>query len=117
MKGYQEKYPVDRQKRASEECMSSKQQKINVDVSDFLLSHNVRTKTELFDQASRQMEAGKKGRGNFVMSRSSKTLQDVISNIWKMNNAMEDHRLQTDSDGNGLPGYKWYCVEGCCDSW
>ena len=56
------------------------------------MSKNVKTDTELFVQASIQKEAGKKELANFVMSRSSKTLQDLITSSWEMNGAVEELR-------------------------
>ena len=44
------------------------------------MSKNVKTDTELFVQASIQKKAGKKELANFVMSQSSKVLQDLITN-------------------------------------
>ena len=53
---------------------------------------NVKTDTELFAQASIQKEAGKKELANFVMSQSSKALQDLITKSWKMNSTVEELR-------------------------
>ena len=47
------------------------------------------TDTELFAQANIQKEAGKEKLGNFVMSQSSKSFEDLITNSWKMNGAVE----------------------------
>ena len=52
----------------------------NLEVWDFIVSKNVKTDMELFVQASIQKKAGKKELANFVMSQSSKVLQDLITN-------------------------------------
>ena len=56
------------------------------------MSKNVKTDTELFAQANIQKEAGKEKLGNFVMFQSSKSFEDLITNSWKMNDAVEKLR-------------------------
>jgi len=76
-------------------CSTPKTKRLScVDVSDFIVKHNVKTETELFAQASLQKEAGKKDLANFVMSRSSKALQDVIGNTWEMQGVASDSDSQ-----------------------
>ena len=56
------------------------------------MSKNVKTDTQLFAQASIQKKSGKKELASFVLSGSSKALQDLIANSWKMNGAVEELR-------------------------
>ena len=59
-----------------------------MDVSEFLVENNIKTETELFAQAHQQKEAGQKELANFVMNRSSKSIQDLIASTWKMQSAV-----------------------------
>ena len=56
----------------------------NLDVCEFMITNKIKTDTELFAKANEQKEAGKKDLANFIVSRSPKSLQDLISNAWKM---------------------------------
>ena len=86
----------------------------NLDVSELLIKHNIKSDTALFAKAHEQKEAGKKDLAHFVMSRSSKALQDVIQNTWKMHTSSEKLNrqrlcrlevIQQCKDGE--------CVSGC----
>ena len=82
---------VEKTNAPANETKSPKVKRLsNYEVSDFIVSKNVKTDTELFAQASIQKEAGKKELANFVMSRSSKASQDLITNSWKMNSVAEE---------------------------
>lgn len=59
----------------------------NLDVSEFMIENKIATDTELFATANEQKEEGKKDLANFILSRSKKSLSDLIENTWKMNNA------------------------------
>ena len=50
----------------------------NFDVSEFMVKHKIKTETELFAESHQQKEAEKKELANFVLSRSSKSIQDLI---------------------------------------
>ena len=67
----------------------------NLDVSEFLIKHNIKSDTALFAKAHEQKEAGKKDLAQFVMSHSSKSLQDVIQNTWKMHTSSEKVKSTT----------------------
>ena len=56
----------------------------NLEVSEFMLENVIKTYTELFAKADEQKKAGKKDLANFVLARSSKALNDLLSNTWKM---------------------------------
>ena len=59
----------------------------NLDASEFLVENNIKSETELFAIANEQKKAGKKDFVNFVLSRSTKALSDLLENTWKMENA------------------------------
>jgi hypothetical protein len=58
-----------------------------LDVSKFLVKNNIRTETNLFIIATEQQEAGKEALYNFLVSRSPKSLQDLIVTTWKIQDA------------------------------
>ena len=59
----------------------------NLDVSDFIVQNKIKTQTQLLAIANIQKEEGKKDLGSFVFSRTSKSLDELISQTWKMQNA------------------------------
>ena len=82
------------------------------------VKHNIKSDTVLFAKAHEQKEAGKKDLAHFVMSRSSKALQNVIQNTWKMHTLSEKLNwqclcrieiIQQCGDGE--------CVSGCDGVW
>ena len=93
MKVYREKCKQNRKEKECEKQNHSKPPKVrwlsNLYVSEFLIKHNIRSDTELFAKAHEQKDAGKKDLAYFVMSRTSKSLQDVIRNTWKMYSSSE----------------------------
>ena len=61
----------------------------NFEVYEFLVANNIKTERELFAQAHSQKAVGKKDLANFL-SRSSKALNDIIVNTWKMESAQQE---------------------------
>jgi len=59
----------------------------NLEVSEFIVSCNIRSDTELFAEAHSQKSAGKKDLASFILSRSPKAINDLIENTWKMETA------------------------------
>ena len=88
MKAYREKCKQKREHNDEQNKNKEKELKVkrlsNLDVSDFIVKHNIKSDTVLFAKAHEQKEAGKKDLAHFVMSRNSKALQDLIQNTWKM---------------------------------
>ena len=85
---------------------------------EFVVENNIDTDTELFAKAKEQKEAGKNELANFLVSRFSKSLQDLSSNASKMESStatlarkattrMEVVRKCATED----------CVEGCNGEW
>ena len=117
MKVYQEKCKL-KCKQNDQEKQSKKARKMkrltNLDVSEFLIKHNIKSDWALFAKSHEQKEAGKKYLAHFVMSRSSKEFQDVIQNTWKKHTSSEKLNrqrvcrieiIQQRADGE--------CVSGC----
>lgn len=51
---------------------------------EFVVENNIHTDIERFPNVKDQKEASKKELTNFLVSRSSKFLQDLLSKAWKM---------------------------------
>lgn len=51
---------------------------------EFVVENNIHTDIERFANVKDQKEASKKELSNFLVSRSSKFLQDLLSKAWKM---------------------------------
>ena len=92
MKTYQEKCKQNR-KQNDQGKQNKKVPKMkwltNLDVSEFFKKTQHKSRHSLFAKAHEQKEAGKKDLAHFLMSRSSKALQDVIQNTWKMHTSSE----------------------------
>ena len=59
----------------------------NLEVSDFIVKEEIETETEVLAVANEQRQEGKKDLANFVLSRTSKSLNDLIEQTWKMRKA------------------------------
>ena len=69
----------------------------NLEVAEFLVEHNIKNDTQLFAEAHSQKSAGKKDLANFLLCRSSKAINDLIDNTWRMESA------QTELDRANVP--------------
>ncbi len=59
----------------------------NLEVAEFIVEHEIKSETELLAVANGQSEEGKKDLADFVLSRNSKGLHDLIEQTWKMKTA------------------------------
>ena len=90
----------------------------NLDVSKFLVKHNVRTETDLFIVATEQQQAGKEDLYNFVINRSPKSLQDLMMTTWKMQDAKASlARRNTPCMDMIREEAANECVDGCGGEW
>ena len=55
-----------------------------MDESEFTVENNIKSETELFEIGDGQKKAWKKDLENFVLSRSTKVLSDLLENTLKM---------------------------------
>ena len=88
------------------------------EVSEFLLKNNIRRDTELFYEANKRKEEGQTDLAAFVLSRSSKSLNDLIENTWRMNNAkasIEREKLTRMEILRKCQSES--CVDGCDMEW
>ena len=89
-----------------------------MDASKFMVENNIKSETELFAIADEQTKAGKKDLANFVLSRSTKALSDLLENTWKMESASKKvfyskqtstEVIQENSHGR--------CTDSCSGEW
>ena len=92
---------------------TSKPKKLtNVDVSKFLVSNNIRDQTKLMAIANDRHSAGEKDLYRFIISRSSKSLSELIDMTWKINNASSELEREQQKDfysqeASGAGMYSW----------
>ena len=91
-KAYRKKKKITSQQNTETEEQGSSSSKkprrlSNFDVSEFLVGNSIKTPTELFAKANEQKKAGKTDLANFILSRSYKSLNDLIDNTWAMEGA------------------------------
>ena len=55
----------------------------NIGISKFLVANNIKTEDELMDKAQKQFAEGKKDLKKFILSKSPKALQDLLTTTWK----------------------------------
>lgn len=85
-----------------------------MNVSEFLVENQLTNSTQLFAKANEQKQAGKTDLANFVLSRSSKALNHLTENTWKMEGAVEKvtrsnvTRIETIREG-----IQAECLENC----
>ena len=90
----------------------------NVDVSEFLLSNNIRDQTKLMAIAKDRHSAGEKDLYRFIISRSSKSLSELIDMTWKINNASSELEREQQSRISILKKYlEQECAAGCNGQW
>ena len=56
----------------------------NLEVSEFLVQNNIQSTTELFAISKIRKDEGQRDLQSFVLSKSSKSLTELIDNTWKM---------------------------------
>lgn len=123
MKSYKAKYTKRKQTKENQENENTKKSKTprrlsNLDVSEFLVENNIKSETELFAKASEQKEAGKKDLATFLLSRSPKSLQDLIATTWKMQSAVSEvQRKNTPRMEMVRNCAKEECASGCDGEW
>ena len=69
----------------------------NVQVSEFLVKHSIKRDIELLAVAKERKDEGQMDLANFVLSKSSKVLNELIDKTWKMETANENIQRETKS--------------------
>jgi len=90
----------------------------NVEVSNFIISNNVHSDIELMALANSRKMEGQNDLTYFVLSKTSKSLNDLLEMSWKMHNASNilarKNIKRIDLLRNSLNGE---CVLGCNELW
>ena len=56
----------------------------NIDISQFLVANSIKTEEELMAKAQEQFAEGKEDLKKFILSKSPKDLQDLVTTAWEM---------------------------------
>ena len=90
----------------------------NIEVSEFIVKNDIKNETALLAIANEQSVEGKKDLANYVLCRSSKGLNEVIQQTWKMKEASatleREKRCRLDIIREAAAGE---CVQGCEGMW
>ena len=78
-KSYAQEYPTDAPQKKKQKA-TSRNRLTQFEVREFLLKNNMHLDTELFYKANKRKEEGQTDLAAFVLSRSSKSLNDLIEN-------------------------------------
>ena len=85
------------------------------------MRNHIRRDTELFYEASKRKEEGQTGLAALVLSRSSKSINDLIENAWRMNNtkAFNEHEKKKKKKRMEIltKCQSESCVDGCDMEW
>ena len=71
----------------------------NSKVADFIVEKQIKSETELLAIANEQRKEGKKDLADFVLSRNSKRLNDLIKQTWKKKEASSTLQRKDVTDG------------------
>ena len=90
----------------------------NIDVSEFIHKHDIRDQTSLLAVANDQQEEEKKDLANYALSRSSKSLDELIQQTWRMKEASAVLKRQKASRMEIIrEAAAGNCVENCEGVW
>lgn len=90
----------------------------NLEVSEFLVKNNVKHTNELFALAKERQSAGNKDLANYVLSRSSKKIDELLENTWRMEGAKEQlERANTPRMDILRKASQEECVPQCQGQW
>ena len=90
----------------------------NLDVSEFLVANGIKCEVKLFAKASEQKDAGKKDLANFLLSRSPKSLQDLIATTWKTQSTKQQIQRNSKPRMEVIRKHaSEECVSGCEGDW
>ena len=90
----------------------------NIDISEFLVANNIKTEEELLTQAQEQFAKGKKDLKTFILSKSPKPQQDLVTTTWRIKEVVTNIRRQK-KHGMEIIGktLEKERVEECCGNW
>ena len=82
------------------------------------MANVIKTEDELLTQAQEQFAKGKKDHKKFILSKSPKPLQDLLTTTWRIKEAVTNIRRHK-KYGMEIIGktLEKECVEECCGNW
>ena len=90
----------------------------NIEISEFITKHEIKDQTSLLAIANEQNQEGKKDLAQFVLSRSSRSLDELIDQTWKMKEASKIVRRKNQSRMEIIrEASAANCTEGCKGQW
>ena len=90
----------------------------NIDVSEFITKHEIKDQTSLLAMANEQNEQGKKDLAQYVLSRSSRSLDELLQQTWKMKEASKIIHRKSQSRMHIIREVSvTNCTEGCEGQW
>ena len=116
-KSYAQENPTDAPQKKKQKA-TSRNRLTQFEVREFLLKNNIHLDTELFYEANKRKEEGQTDLAAFVLSRSSKPLNDLIESTWKMSNAKASIELEKTTRMETLRKCQSEsCVDSCDMEW
>ena len=116
-KSYAQENPIDAPQKKKQKATSRKRL-TQFEVTEFLVKSNIHRDTELSYEANKRKEEGRTDFAALVLSRSSKSLNDVIENTWKMNREkVSIEREKTTRMEILMKCQLESCVDGCDMVW
>ena len=116
-KSYAQENPADAPQKKKQKTTSRKRL-TQFEVSEFLVKNNIHRDTDLFYEANKRKSEGQTDFAAFLLFRSSKSLNDLIENTWKMNNAKASiEREKTTRMEILMNCQSENCVDGCEMVW
>ena len=107
-------------KKKKKQKATSRKRLIQFEVSEFLVKNNIHRHTELFYEANKRKEEGQRQTdlASFVLSSSSKYLNDPIENTWKTKNRRASIKLEKTTRMEILMKCQSEsCVDSCDMKW
>lgn len=90
----------------------------NLDVSEFIAANNIKNLKQLYAIAHERKEEGNKDLASFILSRSTKSLTELLTHTWEMATAKNDLVREQTSRIDILKAVKdGQCVENCNGLW
>ncbi len=108
----------DMQESAARKSSKVKRRLSNLEVSDFILRHNIRGIQELFSKADDRKKNGECDLANFLFSRTQKFIDELISKSWMLQQASSDlAREKVSRIDKVRDAATKSCIEGCNTDW
>ena len=87
-----------------------------LDVSEFIVKHNIRREKELLHAAHQRKKEGERDLAAYIFNRPSRQLLELIANTWRMEEAAEDLERETKTRMELLRTER-ACTPGCNGLW